>query len=76
MGKNVHVIPRQGQWAVKKEGNQRATSIHSTQRDAIDTARETAKAEKSELVIHNRNGQIRNKNSYGNDPFPPRDTKP
>lgn len=76
MGKNVHVIPRQGQWAVKKEGNQRATSIHSTQRDAIDTARGAAKAEKSELVIHNRNGQIRNKNSYGNDPFPPRDTKP
>ncbi len=76
MGKNVHVIPHQGQWAVKKEGDQRATSIHSTQRDAIDTARETAKAEKSELVIHNRNGQIRNKNSYGNDPFPPRDTKP
>ena len=75
MRKNVHVVPREGQWAVKKEGNQRATSIHRTQSNAIDTAREAAKAEKSELVIHDRNGQIRNKNSYGNDPFPPRDTK-
>ena len=75
MRKNVHVVPREGQWAVKKEGNQRATSIHRTQSNAIDTAREAARAEKSELVIHDRNGRIRNKNSYGNDPFPPRDTK-
>ena len=75
MRKNVHVVPREGQWAVKKEGNQRTTSIHRTQSNAIDTAREAARAEKSELVIHDRNGRIRNKNSYGNDPFPPRDTK-
>lgn len=75
MRKNVHVVPREGQWAVKKEGNQRASSIHRTQRDAIDVAREAAKEEKSELVIHRPNGQIRDKDSFGNDPFPPRDTK-
>ena len=75
MRRNVHVVPREGQWAVKKEGNQRASSIHRTQRDAIDVAREAAKEEKSELVIHRPNGQIRDKDSFGNDPFPPRDTK-
>ena len=76
MSKNVHVVPRAGQWAVKKEGNQRASSIHRTQGEAIDAAKEAAMREQSELVIHRPNGQIRDKDSFGNDPFPPRDTKP
>ncbi|WP_312194024.1 DUF2188 domain-containing protein [Exiguobacterium sp.] len=31
-----------------------------------------AKSQKTELVIHNKEGQIREKDSYGHDPFPPR----
>jgi len=39
-GRNQHVVPRDGGWAVKPEGGQRASSIHGTQREAIDHVRE------------------------------------
>lgn len=72
MGKNQHVVPHSDDWAVKGEGNSRATSVHSTQQEAIEQAREIAKNQQSELLIHGTNGQIRERNSYGNDPFPPK----
>ncbi len=72
MGKNQHVVPRDGQWAVLGAGNNRATSLHPTQADAIASARDIAINQNSEVVIHRPNGQIRDSNSYGNDRFPPR----
>ena len=73
MGKNQHVIRRDDhQWAVHGAGNQRDTSHHSTQEEARLAAREIAMNQKSEVLVHGVNGQIRQKNSYGNDPFPPR----
>ena len=69
--KNYHVVPKQGEWAVKGEGNSRYTRVVDTQREAIEIAREHARNQESELVIHRPNGQIREKSSYGNDPFPP-----
>ena len=73
MGKNQHVVPHDDGWAVRGEENERLTSIHSTQSDAIDAARDIARNERSEVVIHGRDGRIRDKDSYGNDPCPPRD---
>lgn len=73
--KNVHIVRRDDGWAVKKEGNQRASSVHQTQQEAIDAGREAAKVQRSELVIHGRDGKIRDKDSFGNDPCPPRDTR-
>ncbi|TAK79242.1 MAG: DUF2188 domain-containing protein [Gammaproteobacteria bacterium] len=72
--KNPHVVPikRGEQWAIKIEGNKRETSLHNTQKDAIEAAREIAIKNKAELFIHNRQGKIREKNSYGNDPNPPK----
>lgn len=75
MGKNQHVVPRDGKWAVKGEGNSKASSIHNRQSEAINSARSTAKRQASELFIHGRNGQIRDRDSFGNDPCPPRDKK-
>ncbi len=75
MGKNQHVTPHPGGWQVKGEGNQKATVVTPTQKEAITIARDIAKNQQSELVIHNKQGQIRNKDSHGNDPFPPRDKK-
>ncbi|MBU1142565.1 MAG: DUF2188 domain-containing protein [Firmicutes bacterium] len=75
MGKNQHVTPHSGGWQVKGEGNQKATVVTNTQKEAISIARDIAKNQQSELVIHNREGQIRNKDSHGNDPFPPKDKK-
>ena len=70
--KNQHVVPHQEGWAVKGAGNQRATSVHHTQQQAIDAAREIARNQQSELVIHRQDGRIRDKDSHGNDPVPPK----
>jgi len=75
MGKNQHVVPTDGDWGVRGEGNSRLTSLHDTQAEAIDAAREIAINQQSEVVIHRPDGRIRDKDSYGNDPFPPRDRK-
>lgn len=70
--KNQHVVPHRGRWAVKAAGNERATSVHETQKQAVDAARDIARHQHSELVIHRPDGRIRDKDSYGNDPFPPK----
>lgn len=75
MGKNQHVVPRGDGWAVRGEGNSKDTSHHRTQGDAIDTARDIARNQKSEVVIHRPSGEIRDKDSYGRDPHPPKDRK-
>lgn len=72
MSKNQHIVLHGDQWAVKGAGNSRATSVHPTQQGAIDAGRQIAQNQQGELLIHGRNGQIREKNSYGNDPFPPK----
>ncbi|QVY62341.1 DUF2188 domain-containing protein [Cytobacillus gottheilii] len=73
MGKNQHVTPhKNGGWQVKGAGNLKATRITSTQAEAISIAKGIAKNNKSELLIHNSAGRIREKNSYGNDNFPPK----
>ncbi len=72
MGKNQHVVPHNGKWGVRGAGNSKVTKTAETQRAAINTAREIAKNQKSEMIVHRPNGQIRDKNSYGNDPFPPK----
>lgn len=76
MGKNQHVTKHPGGgWQVKGAGNEKATKVTSTQKQAINVAQGIAKNQQSEVVIHGQNGRIRDKDSYGNDPFPPKDTK-
>lgn len=71
-GKNQHVTPRDGRWQVKGAGNQVATKLFDTQYAAINYGRRIAINQGSELVIHGKDGRIREKNSYGNDPCPPK----
>lgn len=71
-GKNQHVVQTDDGWGVRGEGNEKLTSRHETQQQAIDAAREIAINQQSELLIHGRDGKIREKNSYGNDPYPPK----
>jgi len=71
-GKNQHVVPHAGGWAVRGAGNSRATSVHETQSGAISQAREIARNQGSELLVHGRNGRIRERDSYGSDPYPPK----
>ena len=73
MGKNQHVTKHpQGGWQVKGEGNSRATVRTKTQKEAAEKAREIAINQHSERIIHGEDGRIRAKDSYGNDPYPPK----
>lgn len=70
---NQHIVRHEGGWAVRGEGNSRATSVHRTQREAIEAGREVARNQGGELLIHGRDGRIRERDSVGNnDPFPPK----
>lgn len=72
--KNIHVVPRtDGDWSVKREGAKRSSVVTETQAEAIKEARKIAQKEGGELIVHGKDGQIRDKSSYGNDPCPPRD---
>lgn len=67
-----HVVPDGGKWAVRKSGSSRASRVFDTQKDAVESARELAKKQKTELYVHGRDGKIRQRDSYGNDPHPPK----
>ena len=69
---NQHVVLHNGEWAVRGAGNGRVTLTRPTQGAAIAAGRDIAINQQSELLVHGCNGQIRARNSYGNDPFPPR----
>lgn len=71
-GRNQHVVPTDEGWAVRSAGSDRATRVFETQREAIEAGRRIATNQRSELLIHGRDGRIREKNTYGRDPYPPR----
>ncbi len=63
---NQHVVPLGNGWAVKAAGATRVTVITRKQSDAISYARNIAKGSNSDLIVHGRNGKIRERNNYGN----------
>jgi len=68
----------EGNWANKRNDAGRASSVHSTQKEAIDTAREMLNNQGGgELTTKGVNGRIRSKDTIapGNDPCPPKDTE-
>lgn len=73
MSKQIWVSPRGNKWAIHSSGSSRASKIVSSKAEAIKIGRQQAVNSNAELVSQKRNGQINLKNSYGNDPFPPRD---
>lgn len=73
--KNIHVVPHDGDWANRRAGSSRVISVHETQQEAINNAISSAKKDRVEVVIHRPDGRIRDKDSYGNDPNPPKDRK-
>ena len=71
-GRNQHIVPRKGGWAVQPAGGGRASSVHGTQAEAIARGRETARKQQSELLIRGREGRIRERDSHGRDPNLPK----
>lgn len=75
MRKQQHVVKREDGWAVRGAGNGKDTVHTKTQKEAINLAREIAINQKSEVIIHDTKGKIRDTDSYGNDPSSIKDTK-
>jgi pyruvate/2-oxoglutarate dehydrogenase complex dihydrolipoamide acyltransferase (E2) component len=61
----VHVEPRKKGWAVVREGDKRATSVHLTQAEAAKEGRDIAHRDETEFFLHAQDGSIREHNSYG-----------
>lgn len=76
MGTQIHTMYNKttGTWYNKQDGAKRASNIRfNTQKEAASAARNIAINQKLEHSIHRAdNNQIREKNSYGNDSYPPK----
>ena len=67
-----------GKWANKRDDASKPASLHLTQKEAIEKAREQLEEYRGgELAVHGRDGRIRSKYTVppGNDPHRPRDTE-
>jgi hypothetical protein len=67
-----HVVPNGSKWRVRKAGASKASGIFTTQQAAIKEAKKIAKNQGTEVYIHGKDGRIRERNSYGSDPHPPK----
>lgn len=72
---NVHIVQRPNGWGTLREGGQRASQVFDTQAQAIEAGRQMARQGRGEVLIHGRDNLIRARDSYGNDPCPPKDSK-
>jgi hypothetical protein len=67
----VHTVPHGDEWANEREDASRLSKKFDTKAEAEQAGRKTAKREETEHLIHKGDGEIGERNSYGNDPFPP-----
>jgi len=61
---NQHVVPHPEGWAVKGAGNEKYTAVYDNQEDAIDRARDIAINYRASVIIHRKDGSIRDRRSY------------
>jgi hypothetical protein len=71
MPENVHTVPYNGEWANRREGSERVSDTADTKEEAVRVGRDAARRDRVEHFIHNRDGSIAERNSYGADPYPP-----
>ncbi len=62
-------------WETKKEGQKKSLASSRTKATAMQKSVREAKKAQAEHVIHNKDGKIRDQDSYGKDPNPPKDKK-
>jgi uncharacterized protein DUF2188 len=70
--KPVHTVTHNDGWANKREGATRVSRVFDTKAEAAAAGRATAQRERVEHLIHKADGTIGERNSYGNDPHPPK----
>jgi uncharacterized protein (TIGR02271 family) len=64
----VHVLSRDDGWAVVREDAERPTSVHPTQAEAAKAGREIARKDGAEFLLHAKDGRVRDRSYYGEDP--------
>lgn len=69
----VHTVPNPRGAGWVNEINAKPVTQHRTKDNAVERGRELAQQRHTEHVIHNTDGRIGRKNSYGGDPNPPKD---
>ena len=70
--KQIHTVPRPGGWGNKSSGASRIAKLDPNKAAAQAAGRKTAINQNAEHIIHNKDGKIGARNSYGNDPHPPK----
>jgi uncharacterized protein YdaT len=72
--KTYHVThDDEGGWRVKSEGASRASSTHENKAEAVQSAKDLAKAQPlGQVVIHGKDGKIQTEHTYHKDPYPPK----
>ena len=66
-----HVSPYVNSWKVKAEGAgpYEFEAVMDTKEEAVRVAKEHARAqEPSQVIVHNKDGEISDESTYGNDP--------
>jgi hypothetical protein len=64
----IHTVPAGERWENKRAGENTVLSKHDTKADAVAAGRQQAMSDKAEHIIHERDGTIGERNSYGSDP--------
>jgi hypothetical protein len=64
----VHTVYKNGQGVNESEGGEEFGGSHSTKEETVAAGRARAQQDKTEHVIHDQDGTISERNSYGNDP--------
>lgn len=70
---DIWVSPRNGEWVVRREGEDCELKVTARKVDAVQAARDIARQDRVDLIVQRRDGKIHQHDSYGNDPNPPRD---
>jgi hypothetical protein len=65
MGKNQHVTEHERGWAVTAEGASAPSAVFKTQDQAWEKAKSIARRERSEALLHGKDGRIRERTAYG-----------
>lgn len=73
--RNIHTVYNRDRdmWETKLEKKDSPLSSSHTKNTAMDKSIREAKSREVEHVIHNKDGKISDKDSYGKDPNPPKD---
>ncbi|UGB29945.1 DUF2188 domain-containing protein [Metabacillus sp. B2-18] len=60
-----HIVPHDGEWAIKKENAKKVTEVFRTKAQALDKGQDYMKKKDAQLVIHRQDGTIEKMKNTG-----------